>query len=207
MLFEDRLDAACQLAATLWRWREADPLILALGARAVPLGRIVADRLDADLDIVLVRTLRSPLNPAYPIGTVDESGKFALAVDVDFAAMTRGELEREKATQLARIRAERTHLGRLHPGAPIAGRSVIVIDEALESAITMASAVRFVRAQGAAACACAVPVAARAGLARLAPLADACLALAVVERLHTPSDFYRRLQPVEDAEVAELLAA
>ncbi len=206
MLFEDRLDAACQLARALWAWRERDPLVLAIAPRAVPLGRVIADRLDAELDVVLVRALGSPQNPAYAIGAVHESGELTLAADIGFAGVSREALERERSAQLARLREVRDHFVRRAPLA-IAARSVIVVDEALGNGLTMAAALRHVAAAGARERVCAVPVAAREGLARVAPLADACVVAAVVERVRAAGDFYRRLGPVDEEEVAELLAA
>src|SRR6185437_6003422 len=93
MLFEDRLDAACQLAHALDRYRGMDPLVLAIPRGAVPMGRIVADKLDGDLDVVLVRKLGSPFNPEFAIGAIDESGAFALSSDSDLATVSRDSLE------------------------------------------------------------------------------------------------------------------
>jgi predicted phosphoribosyltransferase len=107
MLFEDRIDAACQLAQALDRYRGADPLVLAIPRGAVPMGRVLADRLDGDLDVVLVRKLGSPFNPEYAIGAIDESGAFELSGDSDLATVSREYLEREKAAQAARLRARR----------------------------------------------------------------------------------------------------
>jgi putative phosphoribosyl transferase len=60
--FSDRAHAAQFLAERLMACRGQRPLILAIPRGAVPMGRIVADRLDSDLDLVLVRKLRSPLD-------------------------------------------------------------------------------------------------------------------------------------------------
>ena len=74
--FEDREDAALQLAAALSAYRGQAPLVLAIPRGGIPVGRIVADALGGDLDIVLVRKIGAPGNPEFAVGAVDESGAF-----------------------------------------------------------------------------------------------------------------------------------
>ena len=207
MLFQDRLDAACQLARALLRFRGTDPLVLAIPRGAVPMGRIVADRLDGDLDVVLVRKLGSPFNPEFAIGAIDESGAFALSSDSDFATVSREYLDREKAQQLGRIRAQRRQWSHLRAALDPAGRVAIVVDDGLATGATMAAALRFLRGRGARTIVCAVPVASREGLDVVRPLADEVVALAVPEPFGAVSRYYREFPPVEDEEVSELLAA
>lgn len=51
------------------------PLVLAIPRGAVPMGKIVADTLGGELDVVLVRKLGAPGNPEYAIGAVSEGGE------------------------------------------------------------------------------------------------------------------------------------
>ena len=53
-IFADRSDAARHLAAALSTYRAAHPLVLAIPRGGVPIGRVLADALGGELDIVLV---------------------------------------------------------------------------------------------------------------------------------------------------------
>src|SRR5262245_27616852 len=108
MIFEDRIDAAEKLAGRLAYLKGARPLVLAIPRGAVPMARVVADRLGGDLDVVLVRKLRSPFNREFAIGAIDESGAFEFSADAAYAGGSRDYMEREKAEQLAIIRERRT---------------------------------------------------------------------------------------------------
>jgi len=74
MVFEDRIDAARKLARALAKFRGKNPLVLAIPRGAVPMGRLIADELEGELDVVLVRKLGAPGNPEFAVGAVDESG-------------------------------------------------------------------------------------------------------------------------------------
>ena len=73
-MFNDREDAARQLATRLAAYRGLHPLILAIPRGAVPMGKVLAELLQGDMDVVLVRKLRAPYQPEVAIGSVDESG-------------------------------------------------------------------------------------------------------------------------------------
>ena len=72
-MFKDRDDAARQLATALAAWRGKNPLVLAIPRGAVPMGRILADELGGELDVVLVRKLGAPFQPELALGAIDEN--------------------------------------------------------------------------------------------------------------------------------------
>ena len=69
---EDRRQAAELLAECLAEYRGRNPLILAIPRGAVPMGRVLADRLEGELDVVLVRKIPSAIDPELAVGAVDE---------------------------------------------------------------------------------------------------------------------------------------
>ena len=77
-VFQNREQAARQLAERLQHYRGHRALVLAVPRGGVPMGRIVADALGGDLDVVLVHKLGAPANPEYAIGAVEESGHVLL---------------------------------------------------------------------------------------------------------------------------------
>jgi predicted phosphoribosyltransferase len=81
MAFENRAEAGQMLARRLDKCRGQHPLVLAIPRGAVPMGKIVADALDGELDVVLVRKLRAPRNPELAIGSIDETGTVYLDPD------------------------------------------------------------------------------------------------------------------------------
>jgi predicted phosphoribosyltransferase len=205
LLFADRLDAARQLADALRAYEGAKPVVLAIPRGAVPMGRVLAERLGGELDVVLVRKLGSPDSAEFAIGAVDESGWRYVA---PYAFQYGGDdkyLERECAHQMAVMRERR----RLYtPGrAPIevAGRTAIVVDDGLATGSTMLAALHAVRGRRPEKLVCAVPVASREALDLVRPHADEVVCLDVPEWFGAVGQFYASFPQVEDEEVVRLL--
>lgn len=205
MRFEDRQDAARQLADALGRYRARHPLVLAIPRGAVPMGAELARRLNGELDLVMVRKLRSPHNPELAIGAIDETGRTYMVPHATSAGITPAYLEGERRLQLDEMQRRRAIYTPQRAPLPIAGRTVIVVDDGLATGATMIASLHAVRGRHPAWLVCAVPVAAPQSLIPVRPLADEVVCL------HAPIDFaavsqwYRSFPQVEDAEVVALL--
>jgi predicted phosphoribosyltransferase len=207
VIFDHREDAARRLADRLAYLKGERPLVLAIPRGAVPMGRVIADRLGGDLDVVLVRKLRSPFNREFAIGAIDESGAFELSADAAYASGSRDYLEREKAEQVARIRECRAAWSRVRAAANPEGRVCVVVDDGLATGATMVAALRFVRERKPKLLVCAVPVASETGINNVKDIADEVVVVHIPDFFGAVSQFYRNFAQVEDEEVAQLLAA
>ena len=99
-MFRDRYDAASRLAERLKAYCGKNPLILAIPRGAVPMARIIADKLQGDLDVVLVRKLRAPRQPELAIGSVNESGWTFIADHAELYGANASYIEAEKRLQM-----------------------------------------------------------------------------------------------------------
>lgn len=203
--FRDRVDAGQQLADALSSLRGQHPLILAIPRGGVPIGRIVADRLDGELDVVLVRKIGAPGNPEYAIGAIDEAGTIQRSDDADLVDADDRYIRREAAEQLATIRARRQSYSLGHPSIDPAGRIVVVVDDGLATGATMRSALLAVRAHKPARLVCAIPVASPRGLQSVADVVDDLVYLSAPEHFRAVGQFYAQFPVVDDSEVVRLL--
>jgi predicted phosphoribosyltransferase/predicted alpha/beta-hydrolase family hydrolase len=205
--FRDRDDAARQLAAALGKYRGSHPVVLAIPRGAVPMGRIIADRLGGELDVILVRKLGAPGNPEFAIGAVDEQGLVMLNEHARWAGADTQYLDGEARRQLALIRERRLRYRPGHAPIPLAGRTVIVLDDGLATGSTMIAALKAARAQEPGSLVCAVPVAARDSLARVADFADDVVCLATPHPFMAVGPYYLDFAGVTDEQVIETLAS
>lgn len=204
--FDSRNDAARQLAKALARYRGRNPLVLAIPRGAVGMGKVLADELGGELDVVLVRKLRSPFSPEFAVGAVDESGWAYIA---DHAARSGADptyIEREKSAQLETLRKRRAEYTPARPPIDAKDRIVVVVDDGLATGASMIAALHAARAKQPQRLICAVPVAAPDSLERVRPLADEVVCLEAPEEFYAVGQFYRDFPQVEDDEVVAILA-
>ena len=205
--FRDRADAAHQLVERLARYRGKNPLVLAIPRGAVPMGRIIADALGGELDVVLVRKLGAPGNPEFAIGSVDETGWTYVSAHAAGAGADAAYIEAEKNQQLGIMRQRRAHYTPICAPADPAGRTLIVVDDGLATGATMISALHALRARAPSRIVVAVPVAPPDTLRRVEALADEVVCLAAPEWFSAVGQFYQEFAQVSDAEVVSELRA
>jgi len=205
-MFIDRRDAGRQLAAELTDLAQRSPVILALPRGGLPLGREIADALDAPLDVLIVRKLGVPSNPEFAFGAVGEGNTVVLDEEtmalLGVSAVTRDRLITEAQTEIDRRVA--IYRGGL-PLIDVKGRTVIIVDDGLATGATAEAGIRVARGLGAATVILAVPTGSAQAIARLSELCDDLVCLETPGWFGSVGSQYRSFQQVTDAQVISLL--
>lgn len=205
MLFANREHAANLLLERLRAYCERDnPLVLAIPRGAVPMARIIADKLGASLDVILVRKLGHPEQPELAIGAIDEGGStffspWAVEVSASY-------IESEKQRQLALLQKRRRQYTPLREAVDPCGRLVMVVDDGTATGSTMMAALRSVRARQPKKLIAAVAVASREAAKLLPSECDALVCLEIPADFSAVGQFFNDFSQVSDEEVMELLS-
>lgn len=205
MRFSDREQAATRLALRLAGYRGQHPLVLAIPRGAVPMAEIIADQLEGELDVVLVRKLGAPFQPELAIGAIDESGWAYISDVARLAGASTEYIEQEKRAQLELLHQRRQCYSGLAASADPAGRVVIVVDDGLATGATMIAALRAIRTKQPAKLVCAVPVAPPDTLEQVSSYADDMVCLETPLNFSAVGQFYEHFPQVSDEEVVEIL--
>ena len=205
MTFRNREEAAALLAERLNRYRGQRPLVLGIPRGGVPMARLVADRLEGDLDVMLVHKLRAPFQPELAIGSIDESGRVYLTAFAEELAIDARTMDVEKRAQLDTLRKRRERYTAVRPPLDPKGRTVILVDDGLATGSTAIAAVRAARAQGAARIVVAVGVAPPDTITRLRAEADEVVCLHAPAGFGAVGEFFIDFSEVTDDDVVRSL--
>jgi putative phosphoribosyl transferase len=201
-LFRDRHHAGRQLGQQLEPFRDDDPVILALPRGGVPVGREVADMLDAPLDVILVRKLGVPGQPELAMGAIGEGDVIVENRTVIDAAGINDEdwdtvIAAERVELVRRAGTYRPNRDRIE----IAGRTVIVVDDGIATGSTARAAGQVARAAGARSVVLAAPVAPYEAIEDLLADFDRVETLAIPDPFRAIGFFYADFSQTTDEEV------
>ncbi|KDN81985.1 phosphoribosyltransferase family protein [Kitasatospora cheerisanensis] len=181
--------------------------MVALPRGGAPVAVEVAAALGAPLDVCVIRKVGVPGQPELAMGAVGEDGaRVVNQTVVDAAGVTPEQfaaVEAHERAELAR-RAAAYRAGR--PPVPLAGRTVLVVDDGVATGSSALAACRMVRARGASRVVLAVPVAPHDWTSRLAGAADAFVAVHAPSRFLAVGEFYQDFRQTTDDEVLAALA-
>ena len=208
MVFADRKKAGEFLATKLEKYRSDRPLVVGLPRGGVVVADEVARALGAELDVVIAGKLRAPYNPELAIGAITEDGHaFINETAVRSLRVTEEYLEREKSERL-KLTTDRLRMYRaVRKKVPLAGRTVILVDDGLATGSTMISAAQAASASGAKKIVVAVPGGPLDTIERLEAMEciDEVVCPLVPEPFYAVSQIYADFRQVEDETVIEIL--
>ncbi|MGH3017236.1 MAG: phosphoribosyltransferase [Gaiellaceae bacterium] len=207
--FRDRAEAGQELGERLgekYAGRK-DVLVLALPRGGVVVGREVAERLDAPLDILVVRKLGFPGQSELAMGAIASGGVRVLnEALLDQTGVSQALVDDVVARELVELeRREALYRGG-RPPLDVVGETILVVDDGLATGSTMLAAVQALRSLGAGRVVVAVPTAPRQTCEALDGVADEVVCLRQPDPFYAVGLSYVDFAEVTDDEVRSLLA-
>jgi putative phosphoribosyl transferase len=207
--FRDRFAAGEILASTLGRYKNIHGGLTVIGiARGgIIVAAAIAEKLNADLDIIVPRKLRSPHNSENAIGAIIHDGSVYLdnstlgtQSDISGEYIDMEKLDKKKEMQ--------HKLNLYRPQAreyKIRGRTVILVDDGIATGATSIAAARWIRKQEPKQFIIAAPVAPKQVIERLKNEADKIEIIRSPSNFKAVEQFYQEFQSVSDDQIIEIM--
>ena len=205
--FHDRDEAGRLLAEKLTAYaNRPDVLILGLPRGGVPVAAQVAMRLNAPLDVFVVRKLGFPGHPELAMGAIATGGIRVLNPEVVVSLQVPDDvIEAVAAKEQDELkRRERVYRNDL-PAPDVRGKTVILVDDGVATGSTMIAAVAALRQSEAGRIVVATPTIAATTLQQMCEIADDVAAVIVPEEFYDVGQSYENFPQTTDDEVRELL--
>jgi predicted phosphoribosyltransferase len=205
--FTDRYEAGRLLGEKLHDLADRNDLtILALPRGGVPVAFEVANRLNAPMDVFVVRKLGVPGHEELAMGAIAPGGIMVLNEDlVNYLGIPRNIVDSVAAMERKELeRRDRLYRGvRLPP--EIENRTIVLVDDGLATGSTMRAAISAVRRQNPKSIIVAVPVAPHSTQAELQKEADSVVSVLQPEPFDGVGRWYSDFSQTSDDEVRRLI--
>ena len=205
--FKDRTEAGQALATRLTSFaNRSDVLVLALPRGGVPVAAEVAKKLNAPLDVFVVRKLGLPGHPELAMGAIATGGVRVFNGEVINSMRIPEEvINAVTAEEFKELqRRERSYRDDLPP-PEVEGKTVIVVDDGIATGSTMMAAVAALRQLRAGRIVVAAPVIARDTFYQIHNAADEVAAVIAPEEFFGVGAWYEDFSQTTDDEVRHFL--
>jgi putative phosphoribosyl transferase len=207
-VYATREEAGRMLARRLSAYRGSNAIVLGIPRGGLPVAREIANSLAAPLDVIVVRKLGAPGQPELGIGAVVDGDHPRAIFNPDIIEHLGVEdeyIKAEIARQLAEAQRREAAYRGGRPKVPLAGKTVIVVDDGIATGSSTRAALRGVRRQKPERLVLAVPVAPAESLEALRSEVDEIVCLETPEDFCAVGQFYRDFHQVSDDEVKAIL--
>ena len=206
-VFKNREEAGLLLAKKLKKYSKKNVIVLAIPAGGVPVGKIIAEKLKAKFDLMIVRKIQFPDNPEAGFGAMSFDGEIILNESlIRRTFLTREEIEHQIKKTKKEIE-RRVELFRGSKKFPkLEGKIVILVDDGLATGYTMLVAIKCVKKYKPKKLIVAVPTGNSNAISLIADEVDEIYCLNIRDEfIFAVADAYEEWHDLRDEEVLRLL--
>ena len=205
--YRDREDAGKVLASRILEYKGQNVVVLAIPNGGVPVARIIAEELDAELYLMIVRKLQVPHNPEAGFGAATPDGFVLLNQGlVASLGLTEKEILKQKEKAMESIRVRQLFFDKRAELPDLKGRTIILVDDGLASGFTMEAAVKSLENRGVQSIIIAVPTSSMTAHRRLESKVDKIICPDLSRlRIFAVADAYENWYDLDEEEVLTLL--
>ena len=206
-MFRDRSEAGELLAKRLVdEIPNADLVVVALPRGGLEVAAPISKRLNAPLEILVVRKLGAPDQPELAIGAIASGGFIFLNQEiVDALGVSAEQIVKIREAEAAELRRREALYLHGRERESLADRRVLLVDDGIATGATIEVALRAIKATQPKSINIAVPVAALSAIERLHRHVDHIYALQTPSMLGAVGEFYESFPPVSDDEVVRII--
>ncbi len=147
-MFKDRKEVALKLVDKLIDLKDSNAVVVALPRGGVPLGVILAKKLNLDFDIFFVKKISSPYNSEVAIGAISENGYVYLNKDaINMLNISNDYIKNKELEILQKIKEKRELYNKKR--VSLNQKTVILVDDGIATGASVILAIEALKKEGA----------------------------------------------------------
>ena len=204
-MFKDRIEAGEQLANKLLKFKNnKNAIVVTIPRGGLPVGHIIAKKLNLPLEIVLSKKIGHPLHKEFAIGAVTLN-------DIILSEDARDISDKYIDNETIRIRAILKQRQEMYYGVNIPlslkDKTVILVDDGVATGQTLISSINLIHQQKPSQIIVALPVGPPSVITKINNVSSVKKTISLLEpsNFHAVGQFYKEFYQVDDSEVIRLL--
>ncbi len=197
-MFRNRTEAGYLLAGELLKYKGNPVVVMAIPRGGLPLGAIVADALQAPLEVALTKKIGHPFNREYAIGAVSRNQVVLSKPE----GISQSYIDSETIRLRKKLEERHRLFHRKKRPVPLKGKQVIIIDDGIATGNTLRVTIALISAEAPDKIIVAIPVAPPEAVERLSdlPEVDEVICLERPRNFRAVGQFYEDFAAVSDEE-------
>lgn len=205
-MFENRKDAGEKLAAKLEKFKDDNPIVLAIPRGGIVTAYETIKKFGFEWDLIIPRKIGAPHNKEIAIGAVSFDGTHLLNQKfIDFLDIPHEYIEREVFEQTEEIKRRLVKYKGNESYPDVKNKVVIIIDDGIATGFTIQAAIESIRRHEPKKIVLAVPVAPQDTIAQLERIVDEIICLYIPNEFYAVGLHYNNFQQTTDEEVVTLV--
>ena len=197
-MFRNRTEAGYLLAGELLKYKGNPVVVMAIPRGGLPLGAIVADALQAPLEVALTKKIGHPFNREYAIGAVSRNQVVLSKPE----GISQSYIDSETIRLRKKLEERHRLFHRKKRPVALKGKQVIIIDDGVATGNTLRVTIALISAEEPEKIIVAIPVAPPEAVERLSdlPEVDEVICLERPRNFRAVGQFYEDFAAVSDEE-------
>jgi predicted phosphoribosyltransferase len=206
-MFTDRSDAAQQVVTALRRRDVVGDVVVALAPSGVPVGKVVADATDLQLDVVVIQRIQAPTHPDLTIGAVAPGGfSWINSPMMRFLDVNWEYVQEAKTHASDAVETRAVGYGETWGPLDVSEKRVVLVDDGIPTGAAMRVATQRLRKAGADEVVAAAPVAPPDVLDEVQQWADDVVVPLKPAAFQATADYYEEFDCVTDEDATTALS-
>ncbi|MBW6409369.1 phosphoribosyltransferase [Clostridium weizhouense] len=205
-MFIDRKDAGEQLSINLKKFKDENPIVLAIPRGGIITAYETIKKFKFEWDLIIPRKISLPYNKEVAIGAVSLDGTYLLDERyIDMLNISKEYIQNEMFQQIDEIKKKLNKYKGNENFPDVKNKTVIIIDDGIATGFTIQAAIKSIKKHDAKKIILAIPIAPQNTISMLEKIVDEVICLFIPYDFYAVGSYYENFEQTTDEEIFNVI--